>query len=121
MSYLLIIVLIGVLILLHELGHFIAAKIMHIPVRIFSIGFGPRLCKMKWKQTELRLSLIPLGGYVLLDVSTEEELYSISWKNRVVFTISGPLANIGVACVGMSVISILVNDISVSALFISLH
>ncbi len=54
----------GVVIVSHELGHFIAAKLMGIKVERFSIGFGPRLCGFKKGETDYRLSAVPLGGYV---------------------------------------------------------
>lgn len=55
----------GLLILVHEFGHFIAAKWIGVRVEAFSLGFGPSLSK-KWGETEYRLSLVPLGGYVKL-------------------------------------------------------
>lgn len=55
---------IGVLITFHEFGHLIVAKLTHIPVEIFSIGFGPVLLKKKVGETEYRLSLVPLGGFI---------------------------------------------------------
>jgi RIP metalloprotease RseP len=62
-----VIVIIGVLIFVHELGHFLAAKYLKVPVKIFSIGFPlgnlPPLVKFTWKETECQLNLIPLGGF----------------------------------------------------------
>lgn len=63
----------GLLIFLHELGHFIAAKRMAMPVETFSIGFGPRLFGFAWRETDVRLSAIPLGGYVKLAGFNPEE------------------------------------------------
>ncbi len=54
----------GILILIHELGHFLVAKSVDIRVPRFSIGLGPRLLGFKWGETEYRLSAIPFGGYV---------------------------------------------------------
>src|SRR4030095_2888065 len=59
-------VLLGVLILVHELGHFVCAKLFDVRVLRFSLGFGPRLFGFQRGETEYRLSLIPLGGYVRL-------------------------------------------------------
>ena len=59
-------VLLGVLILVHELGHFVFAKIFDVKVLRFSLGFGPRLLGFTRGDTEYRLSLVPLGGYVRL-------------------------------------------------------
>ena len=58
------IVVIGVLILVHELGHFIVARLTGVGVERFSIGFGPVLLRWRGKETEYCLSLIPMGGYV---------------------------------------------------------
>ena len=54
----------GVMILVHEWGHFIAARIFGVRVDVFSIGFGPRLFGWKSGDTDYRVSIIPLGGYV---------------------------------------------------------
>jgi regulator of sigma E protease len=59
-------VLLGVLILVHELGHFVFAKLFDVKVLRFSLGFGPKLFGFTWGETEYRLSLFPLGGYVRL-------------------------------------------------------
>jgi regulator of sigma E protease len=57
-------VLVGILIVVHELGHFIAARAAGVTVERFSIGFGPRILKLKRGGTEYAISLVPLGGYV---------------------------------------------------------
>ena len=58
--------ILGAAVVLHEFGHFIVAKLFKIRVETFSFGFGPRLFGRKWGQTDYRVSLIPLGGYVKL-------------------------------------------------------
>ena len=58
------IVVIGLLILIHELGHFFVARWTGVGVERFSIGFGPVLLRWKGKETEYCLSVIPMGGYV---------------------------------------------------------
>ena len=58
------VLVIGVLILIHELGHFIVARWTGVGVERFSIGFGPVLLRWRGKETEYCLSLIPMGGYV---------------------------------------------------------
>ena len=52
------------LIVFHEGGHFVIAKLFKFPVEVFSLGFGKRLFGWKRKETDYRVSLIPLGGYV---------------------------------------------------------
>ncbi len=58
------IVVIGILILIHELGHFIVARLTGVGVERFSIGFGPVLLRWRGKETEYCLSVVPMGGYV---------------------------------------------------------
>ncbi len=61
-----VVVLLGALILVHELGHFVCAKLFDVKVIRFSLGFGPRIFGVIRGETEYRLSLIPLGGFVRL-------------------------------------------------------
>lgn len=78
MEYILgFIVLLGVLIFVHEFGHFIVAKFLGVKVLKFSLGFSPVMIKRKWGETEYMLSWIPLGGYVKLfgeEPDAEEEI-----------------------------------------------
>lgn len=64
MNLLLMLLGFSLLVAVHELGHFLVARLMGMSVSSFSIGFGPVLFKKRWGETEYRLSLIPLGGYV---------------------------------------------------------
>ena len=59
-----LLVLIGVMILIHELGHFWAARAFDVKVEVFSFGFGPRLFGFRRGETDYRFSLILFGGYV---------------------------------------------------------
>jgi|UniRef100_A0A7C2Z3D2 regulator of sigma E protease len=73
MEYLLaFLILIGVLVWFHELGHFLMAKLFGVKVEIFSIGFGPVLFGKKFGETEYRISALPLGGFVKLYGEEEE-------------------------------------------------
>src|SRR3954463_5942604 len=58
------VIVIGILILIHELGHFLVARWTGVGVERFSIGFGPVLLRWRGKETEYCLSAIPMGGYV---------------------------------------------------------
>ncbi len=58
------VVVIGILVFCHELGHFLAARLCKVGVDVFSLGFGPKLFKKKYGRTEYCISAIPLGGYV---------------------------------------------------------
>jgi len=59
-----LIVVLSVLVVVHEFGHFAVAKFFHFPVEVFSVGFGKRLFGKQWRGTDYRVSAIPLGGYV---------------------------------------------------------
>ncbi len=64
MTWLLAILALGFLVLIHETGHFLVARLCRMKVETFSIGFGPALLSLQGKETEYRVSLLPLGGYV---------------------------------------------------------
>lgn len=66
-------IVLGVLIFVHELGHFVTAKMMGIGVPRFSIGFGPRILGFRRGETEYVISLLPLGGYVKMAGMEEME------------------------------------------------
>ena len=69
------VIVLGVLIFVHELGHFLVAKRTGVTVLRFSLGFGPKIFGITRGGTDYRLSLIPLGGYVkMLGEDSEEEL-----------------------------------------------
>ncbi|MEB3329867.1 MAG: site-2 protease family protein [Candidatus Sericytochromatia bacterium] len=67
------VLVLGVLIAIHEAGHFLAAKSLAIPVRQFAIGFGPRILGFQWRETEVRLNWIPLGGYCAFADDQQDE------------------------------------------------
>lgn len=102
----------GLLIFLHEFGHFLAAKRMAMPVDTFSIGFGPRLFGFKWKETDVRLSAIPLGGYVKLAGFNPEEpgaedphgFLKQPFGKRMLFYSGGILMNLLVAFVAFTAV-----------------
>lgn len=96
------IVVLGVMIFIHELGHFLFAKLFKIKVEVFSLGFGPRLLGFKWGDTDYRLSAVPLGGYVKMkgenldeeiENSGDEFLAKPKWQ-RLLVLFAGPLFNI---------------------------
>ena len=97
-------ILLGLVIFVHELGHFLAAKWRKVRVLKFSLGFGPPLFKFTRGETEYRLSLVPLGGYVSMagDSPNEDgsmpsgdgEYLSHPWYGRAFIAIAGPLANL---------------------------
>lgn len=109
MTFLSAIILLGILIFVHELGHFLFAKLMKVRVLKFSLGFGPKVVGKKFGNTEYQISVFPLGGYVkMLGEETDEELneeerreaynHQPVWK-RVLIVFSGPAFNIFFAAV----------------------
>ncbi|MBZ5697957.1 MAG: RIP metalloprotease RseP [Acidobacteriia bacterium] len=95
-------VVLGVMVLVHEWGHFIVAKAFGVRVEIFSIGFGPRLWGLKKGDTDYRISALPLGGYVKMAGDNpledrkgdpDEFLSKPRWQ-RVVIAVAGPATNI---------------------------
>ncbi len=108
-------VLVGVLITLHELGHFLAARRMGAPVDVFSIGFGPRLFGFQWKETDVRLAAVPLGGYVRLagedsevgtGLSEDHSFFKKSYGQRMLFYSGGIIANVLTAFVIFTAVSV---------------
>jgi regulator of sigma E protease len=101
-----VILLVG-LIFFHELGHFLVAKWMGLPVEVFSLGFpagfkGDHISLFKWQETDVRLSILPLGGYVKLVGYNPEEpeaddpngfLHQPTWK-KLAFFAGGITANV---------------------------
>jgi regulator of sigma E protease len=109
------VLVLGVIIFFHEFGHFITAKAFGMRVFIFSFGFGPRLAGFKWGDTDLRLSAIPLGGYVKLEGEPEDHLSENTsalgdgrdftarprWQRFVVY-LAGPVMNGVLAIAGFT-------------------
>ena len=99
-----VLVLLSVLILVHELGHFLFARLFNVKVLRFSLGFGPRLLGFTHRETEYRLSLVPLGGYVRLlgedpgepipPVDRPRALAAKPLWQRYTVVIAGPLFNL---------------------------
>ena len=97
----------GVMIFVHELGHHIAAKLLGIRVDVFSLGFGRRLIGFKRGDTDYRISLLPLGGYVkMAGENYDEELtgdpgefMAHSKTDRFLVAIAGPAMNIMLALI----------------------
>lgn len=97
MSSLLIFLSISIIIFIHELGHYIAARKAKIGVEDFSLGFGPSLWHKKigenGNETTYHIRAIPLGGYVLPKVTDEKEFFRIPVAKRILFSLGGPAAN----------------------------
>jgi regulator of sigma E protease len=118
LSYLLIALLLGALILIHELGHLVAAWVAGIPVARFSIGFGPALTSWKWGQTEYVLAPVPLGGYVLPAVTDEADYLRLPVGRRIIFALGGPLANLLLPVVLFAATNVATYGVTGSGLFV---
>src|SRR5262245_47361263 len=102
----------GVLVFVHELGHFIVARWHGVRVLTFSLGFGPKLFSFRRRDTEYCISVIPLGGYVKMagenpkDVRTgasDEFLSKNKWQ-RFQVLVMGPVMNIALALIVMALV-----------------
>ena len=97
-------IVLGVLIFVHEFGHFIVAKILGVGVEKFSLGFGPRIFGKKIGMTDYRISALPLGGYVKMvgeapDSELDESQVPLSFSHKSLFersliVLAGPVFNI---------------------------
>jgi regulator of sigma E protease len=104
MDLLYFVILISSLIFVHELGHFAFAKAFGVKVLTFSLGFGPKVLKLRGRETEYCISLLPLGGYVRMLEESKSDIVlpedrnrtfeSLPLYKRVVVVLAGPLMNL---------------------------
>jgi regulator of sigma E protease len=98
-----LLVLIGVMIVIHELGHYCAARFFDVHIEAFSVGFGPKLFKWQVGETEFRLSWLPFGGYVKMageQPSDTGDPRGFNMKprwQRLIIVAAGPLMNVVLA------------------------
>jgi regulator of sigma E protease len=81
---------ISLIILIHEMGHFLFAHLFGVPTPVFSIGFGPAICSMPIGQTMFQISLLPFGGYVEID---EKILATLPYLHKMLIIFAGVLFN----------------------------
>jgi regulator of sigma E protease len=113
------IVLVGIMVVVHELGHFVAAKLFGVRVEAFSFGFGPRLFGIKYGDTDYKVCLLPIGGFVKMTGESPEQNLEVPgtqarvspddpgaftshprWQ-RMLIGVAGPVANLILAFVLM--------------------
>ncbi len=110
----------GIVVVVHELGHFVAAKLSGITVETFSVGWGKKIASVKRGDTEYRISAFPVGGYCkmkgeeILRSAVEEDadrmedepgsLFSVSPLKRIFTYLAGPLANILFAIIVLTIV-----------------
>lgn len=95
-----IIVGFGFLIFIHELGHFVAAKMCKVRVLAFALGFGPDIVKVNYKETKYAIKSFPLGGFVLMAGENPKEAkgeageyLSLKWYKKIFIAFMGPFCN----------------------------
>jgi regulator of sigma E protease len=91
----------GIMIFIHELGHFVTAKKFGVLVHEFSMGMGPKIFSVKKGETVYSLRLLPIGGYVKLEGETESEdsldprsFINLSPLKRIIVLVSGAMMNL---------------------------
>jgi regulator of sigma E protease len=112
LAFLYVIPILGFMILIHEFGHFAVAKWLGVRVEQFAIGFGKRLWGFRRGETDYRINLLPLGGYVKMsgenpmDERTDDprEFLNHSRWHRFLIAIAGPVMNIALAVVLLTVV-----------------
>jgi regulator of sigma E protease len=114
-----LLIVLGIMVLVHEFGHFAVAKLCGIRVEVFSIGFGKRLFGFKRGDTEYQIAAIPLGGYVKMAGDTPGETPSGDpgefnahprWQ-RILVALAGPIANFILALGLMTGVSMFHNEV----------
>lgn len=118
-----IIILLGTLVFIHELGHFAAAKLFKIKVNEFAIGFGPVILKKQGKQTKYALRLIPLGGFVGMEGEEERSENEGSFSEagiikRIIVISAGGIVNIIFAIIIYFLLVWSFNDIGIAVIAI---
>lgn len=104
------ILVLGLIVLIHELGHFILAKLNDVNIEEFSIGMGPKILGFKGKETQYSLRILPIGGYVKMLGEMEESNDPRAYNNksplrRLSIVSAGPIMNIILAVVLYAVIT----------------
>src|SRR5689334_14939465 len=104
MDLLYFIILVGSLIFVHELGHFLFAKAFGVKVITFSLGFGPKILRLRGRETEYCISLLPLGGYVKMLEASKTDIVlpedrrrtfeSLPLYKRIIVVLAGPMMNL---------------------------
>jgi regulator of sigma E protease len=111
-SILAFVFVLGVLIFVHELGHFLMARRIGVRVLAFSLGFGPKLIGFRRGDTEYRISAVPLGGYVKMagenpddarSGASDEFLSKTKWQ-RFQVLVMGPVMNLALAIIVMAIV-----------------
>lgn len=118
------IIAIGIIVLIHEAGHFMASRLLKVDVEIFSVGMGPCLFSFQGRKTEYRISLIPFGGYCRMkgsidltkalkdeakhfDVAEHGSYFSTTPFVRFLIFLAGPMTNLLLSCILFIIIALI--------------
>jgi regulator of sigma E protease len=125
------VVLVGLMVIVHEFGHFAVAKLCKVRVEAFSFGFGPRLFGFKYGETDYKVCLLPLGGYVKMTGETPDQIQNGAsaeeamqnpdydpgsflnhprWQ-RMLIGLAGPFANFALALLLMLIYFGFINEV----------
>ena len=125
------VVLVGLMVIVHEFGHFAVAKLCKVRVEAFSFGFGPRLFGFKYGETDYKVCLLPLGGYVKMTGETQDQIQNGAapedaslrpdydpgsflnhprWQ-RILIGLAGPFANFALALFLMVIYFGFINEV----------
>jgi regulator of sigma E protease len=120
-----LLIVLGIMVLVHEFGHFAVAKLCGVRVETFAIGFGKRIIGFRKGETEYQINLLPLGGYVKMSGEMPGEAPSDDrepdpgdfgahprWQ-RMLIALAGPVANVVLALVLMTAVSMFHHEVDV--------
>jgi regulator of sigma E protease len=118
MSYLAVFAVLSLLIVVHEAGHLLAARLVGIPIASFSVGLGPKLWSRRWGRVEYVLRALPLGGFVVPAIEGSE-LRIVPLGRRLVYFLGGPLANLAAALPLFALLNAMRHGLSLFYLFVA--
>lgn len=98
-----LLLIVGILVFVHELGHFLAAKMTGVPVEEFAIGFGKTLYEKSYRGTNYKLNLLPLGGYVQLEGENGGVFRDKRFRAKAFVLMAGIIMNIILAIILLSI------------------
>lgn len=113
-------VMVSVLVVIHELGHFLVARLFKVGTPVFSVGMGPRIAGFRWLDTDFRISILPVGGYVQMSgadpfgeedpdawVDPEEDFMRKPVWQRLLIMLAGPAMNLALPFVVFTLVLML--------------
>ena len=104
------IIMFSMLVMVHELGHFVAAKLSGVQVNEFAVFMGPALAKWRWGQTQYSIRCIPIGGYCAMEGENEEtdsprSFQKAAWWKRLIILVAGSFMNFVIGVVLLAIVA----------------